>query len=109
MRSEDEESPLNEQQLYEFLDEALSEPILPAPPGIEERYRAMIRAHFSAPTVQLPGWHATSLLAGCVTVVLVVLTGAAFSPIFAAGTMVCAAAYAGLLRTLARWEAPRPV
>ena len=99
---------MNEQQLYAFLDDVLTESVAPAPAGIEERYQEMIRAHFARSGAPLPGWRETSLLVVCVSVVLVLLVTPRFSLVFALMTLVCAGTYAAFLRALAGCEGARP-
>jgi hypothetical protein len=107
MRSEREGGDSSDQELYEFLDGVLREPAPPAPPGVEERYQEMIRAHFARQT-RLPSWRSMSLLVACVSVVLVLLVAPRFSPMFGLMTVVCAGTYAAFLRVLAGWEDARP-
>jgi hypothetical protein len=109
MRSDDEDPDMNEQELYELLDEVLNEPVPTAPPGVEERYQEMIRAHFARRTAQVPGWRSVALLVACVSVVLVVLMSPAFSLLFALMTVTCAGGYVAFLRAAAGWtEEARP-
>jgi hypothetical protein len=102
MRSDQEAREMNEKELYEFLEATLSESTAPAPPGVEERYRRMIRAQFRRAPLQLPGWRSTALLVACVSAVLGVRMAPGFSLLFGLTTVLCATLYALFIRFAAR-------
>jgi hypothetical protein len=102
MRSDEEGQDMDEKELYQFLGETLTESTAPAPPGVEERYRRMIRAQFNRAPLQTPGWRPTALLVACVSAVLVVKMAPHFSLLFGLTTVLCATLYALFIRFAAR-------
>ena len=100
---------MDEKELYELLEETVIEPATPAPPGVEERYQEMIRAHFERASVQLPGWRPLATLTACVSLVLGLILAPRFSLLFALSTVACAGSYVAFLRFAAgRVQAARP-